>query len=54
MILINDKADVCQTLKANYYKTSLANFVRGGRAFQHRELSSAKKMVTSHTRKWNG
>lgn len=33
MILINDKADVCQTLKANYYKTSLANFVRGGQSY---------------------
>ena len=43
MILINDKKDVCQTLKANYYKTSLANFIRGGRAFRHRALSSARK-----------
>lgn len=33
MILINDKKDVCQTIKANYYKTSLANFVRGGQSF---------------------
>lgn len=43
MIMINAYDDVCQTIKANYYKVSLCNFIRGGRPLQHLELSNAKR-----------
>lgn len=33
MIMINAYDDVCQTIKANYYKVSLCNFIRGGQTF---------------------
>ena len=34
MITINAYDDGCSTtIKANYYKTSLANFIRGGQRF---------------------
>lgn len=41
MITINPYKDVCVTIKANYYKVSLANFIRGGRE-QHQGLSNVR------------